>query len=728
MARVAVLTRSDLFPAQHGAAVKIVRTVEALAAGGDDVVVLTDDRDTYLRVRVRAPWERVRFGARLRALEELPLLGDEARVARLCARIGWPEAETLLYRPVVDPSWWARALYVGVRERIDVWHAEFPGFAAPALVAARLLGGRVVVGTHNVEYDRLRQTNDLSPARLARLKAIELMLLRLADDVVTCSEEDRARLQATSLPPRRTWHIPHGVDLAAFDGRAVDLRARYGLPAGPVLFFHGTLHYGPNADAVRFLAEELAPRLEQGSVLVAGMSPPEHLAGPRLRFTGPVDDLPAHIAGADLAVCPLFAGGGTRMKLLEYFAAGKPVVSTPLGAEGLLVEDGREIVLAERERFVEATLALMAAPSRWEALGAAARAYARVRDWSEIGAAWRRVHRGEGADFSPRADIEAHLPARTPSKPLTLLLLVNRGCNLRCAFCDLWEGKARMALGQVERLLDDAVAIGTRTVVLTGGEPTLHPELPAIVRSAKRRGLAVNVTTNGTTLDRHYLALRDAGVDSLSFSVDGVEATHDRLRGQAGAHARTWAQLKRVIADGRVGVSVYFVVTRENVGELVTVWRQVRALGAGFDFWPVNDAPALAMTSEAELAAWHEAVASIARDDAEVAARAGYYLEGARYSAGARAPMRCLGLVDQYGVTYEGDLLPCCVWGGDGLRVGNVFETPLTELWRSPRVQAFRETMFRDGCRAGCYNHSLYEFTASTGLPHVVGANGDERA
>jgi MoaA/NifB/PqqE/SkfB family radical SAM enzyme len=301
-----------------------------------------------------------------------------------------------------------------------------------------------------------------------------------------------------------------------------------------------------------------------------------------------------------------------------------------------------------------------------------------------------------------------------------MLLLVNRGCNLRCSFCDLWEGKERLPLAQAEALFDEAVAIGTRTVVLTGGEPTLHPDLPAIVRAARRRGLAVNVTTNGTTLDRHYETLRDAGVDSLSVSIDGLPATHDRIRGQDGAHARTWKQLLRVVHDARVGISVYFTVTRENVRELVPVWEQVRTAGAGFDFWPVNDAPDQALTAPEDQTAWREAVSTIARHDTSVAARAHYYAEGLRYHAGERVPMRCLGLVDQYGVTYDGKLLPCCVWGGDGLAVGNVFERPLRELWRDPAVQRFREGMFRDGCAAGCYNHSLYEFTQSTGLSHRV--------
>jgi MoaA/NifB/PqqE/SkfB family radical SAM enzyme len=93
-----------------------------------------------------------------------------------------------------------------------------------------------------------------------------------------------------------------------------------------------------------------------------------------------------------------------------------------------------------------------------------------------------------------------------------------------------------------------------------------------------------------------------------------------------------------------------------------------------------------------------------------------YYDEGLRYHAGVKTPVRCLGLIDQYGVTFEGALLPCCVWGGDGLAVGNVFETPLSTLWRSPEVQARRGSLFAEGCTVGCFNHSLYEFTRSTGL------------
>ncbi|MFN7145411.1 MAG: glycosyltransferase family 4 protein, partial [Myxococcota bacterium] len=245
--RIALLTRGDLFPTWHGAAVKIVRTAEALAERGDRVFVLSDDRDAYLSVGPKGVWTRVPFGPRFRALEEAPVLRNGARAERWCARVGYPAEEHFLYRPIFDPAWWARALYLGLRERIDVWQAEFPGYAAPAVLAARTLGGRSVAVMHNVEFDRLRQMAGLDEGALARIRRAEVALLRAVDGVVAVSEADRARIVEAGVPDGKVSVIPHGVDVDAYGGRPVDLRVRYGLGGGPVLFFHGTLHYGPNA-------------------------------------------------------------------------------------------------------------------------------------------------------------------------------------------------------------------------------------------------------------------------------------------------------------------------------------------------------------------------------------------------------------------------------------------------------------------------------------------------
>lgn len=423
--RVAFLCRPDLFPTQHGAAVRIVRSAEALVASGDHVVVITEDRDQYWRVTPTG-WVAVPYGPRFRALMEWPLLRNQQRAERMCARMGYPQEEFFLYRPIFDPSWWGRALYVGLREQVDVYQAEFPGFAAPATLAARLLGAQSFLSQHNIEYDRLAQMGGLEAGTLRRIRRLEILLMQAVDRVLTCSEEDRERARQAGV--QQVSVVPHGVDMGSYDGQKRDLRMAYGLPGGPVLYFHGTLHYAPNTEAVAFLARELVPRLPQGTtLLISGMGAPRQYASEQLVFTGPVQDLPAHIQAADLCLCPLFAGGGTRMKLLEYFAADRAVVSTPLGAEGLPVADDRELVLAEKEDFVRATLSLLGDPERRRRLGRAARRFAAARDWSSVALALQKIHQGGKEDFQPRPSIEGHLPPRQPSKALTLLLLVNRG-------------------------------------------------------------------------------------------------------------------------------------------------------------------------------------------------------------------------------------------------------------------------------------------------------------
>lgn len=746
--RVCILTRGDLFPTNHGAAVKIVRTAEALSRAGAPTAVVTDDRDRYLRF-VDGAMEEIPFDPRFRAMEEWPPLPALGRLSeRLCGRLGYPKEEHFLYRPLFDPAWWARAAEVGRREGIDVFQAEFPGYGAPAVVAAHGLGllrralgraggrPRTSVVQHNVEWDRLREFG----FPVERLRRVEQGLLGAVDEVIAVSADDRRRMVEAGLGAEKVSVIPHGVEVAPFQraarerGRArAEIARRYGLdPAAPLLFFHGTLHYWPNTEAVRFIVESVLPRLLARRpalrVLITGLGPPLYYAHPAVVFTGPVDDLALHVAAADLCLCPITAGGGTRMKLLEYAAAGQPIVTTAKGAEGIRFRD--EVVFAEGpDAFAEAVDGLLSRPEERRRLGARAAAFAARYDWSEIGRAYLALYGGEGrgADWNerllarpaPPPPVDAHLPARAPSKPLTLLLLLNRGCNLRCDFCDLWEGHVHMPLERALPLLDEAVAIGTRTLVLTGGEPFLHPDLFRVVREARARGLAVNITTNGTRLDQRWEELVQSGPVSLSFSIDGLEPTHDRLRGQKGAWKKTMAALKRAVEQG-IDASVYFVVTRENVSELGTIYDQVRALGARFDFWPVNDAPALALRADEELAAFRAALAHIAAREPEVALRRAYYEEGLAYHAGRAGPVRCLGFVDQYGVTYDGRLLPCCVWGGEGLTVGNVFERPLSELWRSPEVQGFRERIFAEGCGVGCFNHSLYEFQTSTGLPFRV--------
>jgi MoaA/NifB/PqqE/SkfB family radical SAM enzyme/glycosyltransferase involved in cell wall biosynthesis len=752
--RVVIATRSDLFPPYHGAAAKIVHGAEGMAAHGAAVSVVTDDRDRYWHLG-EGGWQQRDFSPRVRAAEEwkpLPALGRWAE--RLCGRIGYPPEEYFLYRPMFDPAWWLRVAAVGVMEKADIFQAEFPGYGVPAFLAARLLGKRSCLVQHNVEYERLSEMAGLSASALDRLRAFEVGVCRAVDEIIAVSADDRDRMVRDGVPADKITVIPHGVRAAAHAGASgAGIRERYDIPAGaPLLFFHGVLHYHPNTQAVRFIVAELLPRLlvqhPDLRVICAGMNPPLYYSHPAVTFPGMVEDLAEHIAAADLCLCPIDTGGGTRLKLLEYYAAGKAVVSTRKGAEGLRSRHLREVWLADgAEPFAAGVLALLADPAEAAEIGRGARRFVRRYDWIHIGRATLDLYegRGRGDDWNERLleglDDEAlegpstGAPSRTPTprpeaarlprleapNPLTMLLLLNRGCNLRCSFCDLYDHPERMDVaGRLPALLDQAVAIGTEVAVFTGGEPFLHRELFDAVRMAKDRGLGTNVTTNGTLVQRRWRQLHASGLDSISISLDGGPATHDALRGRAGAHAKALASLERLCADGRIHTAVYFVVTNRNVGELIQVYERVRGLGASFDFWPVNAAPELALREPAEIRAYLDAVEHIAARDPDVAARRAYLERGVDYHAGRLARVRCLGLVDQYGIDWKGDLQPCCVWGEPGLKVGNVFDTPLDELWAAPATRAARERIAGEGCAVDCFNHSLFHYQRCTGEPFVL--------
>jgi len=755
--RICIVTREDLFPAVHGAAVKIVQTARGLSRRGAEVCVVTGDRERYLRF-VDGEHHSIAYPPHLVAATRVPPRLDRALRAvglpdywewmwRAARALGYPDEEFLLVRPVVDPDFWLRTLYVGLRHGAQVFQAEFPGFAVPATLAARITGGRSLVVEHNVEWQRLADTTALSPGRIERLRAVELALLRLVDDVVAVSAVDRDQLHAAGVPAEKLTVIPHGVDIEAFAGvdrqaARAQVLARYGVPAGvPLLVFHGTLHYEPNTVAVRVLAEEILPRLEAAGVQVravaAGMNPPEHHAHRWLHYPGVVEDLPELVAAADICVVPLLSGGGTRLKILEYLAAGAPTVSTRKGAEGLRVTDGRELALVDDgdwDGFVRRVRALLDDRQLASAMRRRGHRFARRFDWTAMAdrylALFEGVGRGEdhGDGAAPPAEtleavVAEYLPAATRwTKPRTAIVMLNRRCNLRCVFCDHWRTRDDLPAAAVDAVIEQAPEVGVGLLVLTGGEPLLRRDLFDIVGRARAAGLGVNVTTNGTLVERRIRQIAAQPPDSISISIDGLDATHDRLRGREGTARRAWSGIERLRAEVDCQVNIYFVVTRDNVRELPAVYDRAVALGVGFDFWPVNGMPELGLRDEDDRAAYRAAVAHVLDGEPDRQPHAAYYDAGLAYLSGHRQRVRCLGLAEQFGVNQDGHLVPCCVWGDDDWIVGSVLDEPLIDLLMSQRARSLRRRLVQVGCLDRCFNHSLYEFEQATGCSFIVGA------
>lgn len=345
---ILMVTRSDLFPVDHGAAVKIIRTAEALSRQGRDVWLATDSRSEYFQfsegdmVSHRFPWY-IRFFCLPRVLA----------FARLLMK-GFPVSNHFLYLPITDFSYIVRTIWLTGRKPIGAYQAEFPAYVRPCRFARSLFGGKILLVQHNVEYERIKnQVNDLTEKNYLTLKNTEVAMCHLADNIVAVSDNDREKMIADGIAPEKIHTIPHGVDLKAFqETESVNIHAHYGISANDhVLVYHGTYSYPPNMEAMEVMAGEILPRLQerglQVSVLAIGSKPPNFPLHAKIHFAGSVDNLAQVIPAADLAVVPLQDGGGTRMKILDYFAAGVPVISTQKGIEGIPVTNGTEAIIVD---------------------------------------------------------------------------------------------------------------------------------------------------------------------------------------------------------------------------------------------------------------------------------------------------------------------------------------------------------------------------------------------
>jgi polysaccharide biosynthesis protein PslH len=273
-------------------------------------------------------------------------------------------------------------------ELVLVEFSQMAGFRFPANVP-------VVLDEHNVEFDLLERMASRESRMVRRLfnrleaakfRREELEAAKAAAMTLVTSERD-GELLASHCPGLKTVVITNGVDCDHF--------AR---PDGPrnadTAVFVGATHYFPNEDGVLFFLREVHEEIRRAhpnfKLTVVGGKPPPSITRYRsesVAITGYVEDVRPYMWASSLFVVPLRMGGGTRFKIVEAMAAGVPVVSTRLGAEGISVSDGRELLLADDPgEFAKAVSRILGDPGLGETLISNGLAFVRRHfDWSVIG-------------------------------------------------------------------------------------------------------------------------------------------------------------------------------------------------------------------------------------------------------------------------------------------------------------------------------------------------------
>lgn len=388
--KVLFLTTRLPYPLDGGAKIR-TWNLFSYAVGCHDVTLLTflhseSDRRWVPTVQSLVPTARI---------ETVDHPDSRFRIAR-----GWVTAARMLSaRPYTVVKYDVKAMRCRIetliaRDSFDLIHCDQIHMAQYLIGRTRL---PIVLNEHNIESSLLQrvakgQRNPLLrrfyQCQQRKMETYERTACAASARVLTVSDMDRARL-ARLAPDAVSSVVINGVDTDYF-------RPTETAPGPPALVFTGLMDWMPNVEGVIFFIKEILPYVRKAApgvrFTIVGRDPVARLLRAAneetdVAVTGGVPDVRPWLAGASVVVVPLQSGGGTRLKILEAMAMGKAVVSTRIGAEGLDLEDGLDICIADDPfKFAERTVTLLSDYAEAARVGQAARRrVVQSYDWKVAG-------------------------------------------------------------------------------------------------------------------------------------------------------------------------------------------------------------------------------------------------------------------------------------------------------------------------------------------------------
>ena len=308
------------------------------------------------------------------------------------------------------------------RDRFDVIVCDF--FLTGAVIPWELSTPKVLF-THNVEAQiwlrHFQVTRNpiwkaVSWREYKTIARLEERYLQQADAVLTVSDTDRETF-AKIVSRNKITTVQTGVDVEYF-------RPAPGKEKSNVMVFTGSMDWMPNEDGILYFVAEILPLIRReisgAKLVIVGRSPSAKVRDlaahdPNIEVTGTVEDIRPYMDQAAVYVVPLRIGGGTRIKIFEAMAEGKPVISTTLGAEGLPVTHEQNIILADRPAdFAARTVELLRDPRRRESLGSAARKLVEENySWTSVARQFAEVLARVAHTPAPSAAIQSPAPVES---------------------------------------------------------------------------------------------------------------------------------------------------------------------------------------------------------------------------------------------------------------------------------------------------------------------------
>lgn len=354
MPRCLVITKLLPIPDNGGGKQRTRATLERLARRADVTLAAFDDADA----------DHQALGALGVEVLSVPWPVSRAQVAKGLVRSG----------SVTAARFWHDLLAEKIRSAADgrPFDSLVVEYAQLAPLSRGVASRRFVYASHNVESELIRSYAKTRgaigrialEAEAASVRNIERRLLRRADVVSVVSDADRHRLASTSA---QVLVCPNGCNPGEVLAPSPE----------PTAVFVAQLGWAPNVDAATWLAGEIWPRVRQAvpgaGLLFVGRNPSprvEALAGDGIEVTGTVPDVLPYLRRARVALAPLRAAGGSRLKILEALGVGRPVVATTLGAEGLEDLVGSGVIVADRpDQLADAVVTLLEDPARGAEVG-----------------------------------------------------------------------------------------------------------------------------------------------------------------------------------------------------------------------------------------------------------------------------------------------------------------------------------------------------------------------